>query len=565
MDQTDLQLGAYRLYKRIGGGGFATVYAARDVRTNALVAIKILHPHLAQDAQFVARFRREAENLRKLPPHPNIVRFLSVGQQGNINFLVFEYLEGKDLSQVIAERRQLPVGEAIGIASQIAQALEVAHRHGLVHRDIKPSNIKITPQGMVKVLDFGIARAAEGTKLTQTGTFMGTPDYMAPEIWEGKTTDIRSDIYALGALFFEMLTGVSPFRAETPAVVMRRHLMEAVPSIRMKRTDVPLFVEQIIARMMAKRPEARYQGPSEVLTALQIGNPGLATPAVLRDAPTILANRSQSSTRNLAFPVIAAVMGGVVLVCLFLGAVALRGTSIAAAPVMPQTATLSVGTNSTAQAQTTALAGMQATADAQAVALAGVQATSTVLARANSIAQANVTATEQARQTQSTGATAAAAATAIVVRRVTEQAAALATAAEQTRRRPTPAPVLGTPPADADLILKYRRLYCPISDPSLGSIRLENNVRQQDYDRGYEIAVLMSKDGNAIISTVIPDGAMLCISDLTPGIYSYNVGRPEFGSITESVEMKSSSDERRVFCLEGSLKTRIYKIKSGGC
>ncbi len=269
MEQTGSQVGPYRLYERIGGGGFASVFVARDTRTNEMVAVKVLHAHLAQDAQFIARFRREAEALQKMPPHPNIVRLREFGQQGSTYYLAMEYLEGKDLSQILAEHRRLPVDEALSIATQIAQALDMANRYGLVHRDIKPGNVKITPQGVVKVMDFGIARATEGTKLTQSGTFMGTPDYMAPEIWEGKPADIRSDIYALGAILYEMLTGASPFHSDTPAAIMRRHLMEQPRPVRAARADVPPNVDAVIVRMMAKDPAARYQTPGEVVIALQ--------------------------------------------------------------------------------------------------------------------------------------------------------------------------------------------------------------------------------------------------------------------------------------------------------
>lgn len=248
MAANELNLGPYRLYERIGGGGFATVYLARDTRTNEIVAVKVLHQHLAQDAQFIARFRHEAEALQKIPPHRNIVRLHEFGQQRGTYYLAMDYLEGKDLAQILSERKRLSVNEALNIATQIAQALDVAHRNGLVHRDIKPSNVKITPNGSVKVMDFGIARAAEGTTITQSGTLMGTPDYIAPEIWEGKRADIRADIYSLGALLYEMLTGSAPFHSDTPAAIMRRHLLEQPRSIRSLRSDIPADMEALTAR-----------------------------------------------------------------------------------------------------------------------------------------------------------------------------------------------------------------------------------------------------------------------------------------------------------------------------
>lgn len=278
MDFIGSQMGPYRVYEKIGTGGFATVYLGRDIRTNQVVAIKVLHPHLAQNSQFIARFRHEAEALQKIPPHPNIVRLHEFGQQEGTYYLAMDYLEGKDLAEILAERKCLPVNEALDIATQIAQALDVAHQHGLVHRDIKPSNIRITPQGVVKVMDFGIARATEGTLLTLSGMFVGTPEYIAPEIWEGKPADIRSDLYALGVLLYELLTGVAPFRSDTPAATMRRHLTELPRAASAVRADVPAHVDAVIAKMMAKDPDTRYQTPAEVIAVFQHKNvPATAT------------------------------------------------------------------------------------------------------------------------------------------------------------------------------------------------------------------------------------------------------------------------------------------------
>ncbi|MDE3090998.1 MAG: protein kinase [Chloroflexota bacterium] len=270
MEQLGSQLGYYRLYERIGGGGFAMVYVARDTRTNEVVAVKVLRTQYGEDQRFISRFQREASVLQSLPENPHIVRVREVGQQGSTHYLVMEYLEGQDLSLKIAEKTRLPVDEALSIAHQVAQALDVANQHGLVHRDIKPQNIKVTPQGVAKVMDFGIARAAEQTQLTQSGTLMGTPDYMAPEIWEGKKADIRSDIYALGIILYEMLTGLAPFHGDTPAVVMHGHLMRRPRPIRSVRSDVPPSIDAMIAKMVAKKPEDRYQTPADVMAALTV-------------------------------------------------------------------------------------------------------------------------------------------------------------------------------------------------------------------------------------------------------------------------------------------------------
>ena len=270
MPQSDSnQIGAYRLYDRIGRGGFATVYLARDIRTNEIVAVKILHSHIAQDADFIARFRHEADILRRIPRDQNLVHLHEFGQVNGVWFLAMDYLEGKDLAQILTERKRLPVNEALAITTQIARALDVAYRNGLIHRDIKPANIKLTPEGIAKVMDFGLARAAEGTRLTQASMFIGTPDYMAPEIWEGKPADIRSDLYALGAVTYEMLVGSAPFHSNTPAAIMRRHLVDNPAPLRALRPDVPPRVETIVHKLMAKQPDARYQTPGELRAALK--------------------------------------------------------------------------------------------------------------------------------------------------------------------------------------------------------------------------------------------------------------------------------------------------------
>ncbi len=311
MNESDLHLGPYRLYERIGGGGFATVYLARDTRTNEIVAVKVLHQHLAQDAQFIARFRHEAEALQKIPPHRNIVRLHEFGNERGTYYLAMDYLEGKDLAQILAERKRLSVNEALNITTQIAQALDVAHRNGLVHRDIKPSNVKITPNGSVQVMDFGIARAAEGTQVTQSGTLMGTPDYIAPEIWEGKRADIRADIYSLGALLYEMLTGSAPFHSDTPAAIMRRHLMEQPRDLRAARGDVPANVDAVISKMIAKEPTARFQTPAELLNALH-GEMETTPATVIVSRPKV----TPQSHRNLTIPLLALAGGGALIVFL---------------------------------------------------------------------------------------------------------------------------------------------------------------------------------------------------------------------------------------------------------
>jgi serine/threonine protein kinase len=262
-------LGHYRILERIGTGGFATVYRAEDTETEEAVALKVLHQQYAEDEQFVERFKREAETIQALPENAHLVKPKEYRVEEGTHYLAMEYLAGTDLSQVLAERKRLTIDEALGIAAQVARALQCAHQGGVVHRDIKPQNIRITPQRVVKVLDFGIARATEGTKLTQTGAFIGTPQYMAPEIWEGKPADRRSDVYSLGIVLYEMVTGEVPFKGDTYAAVMRQHLRDRPRPPSTWRAETPRQVDWIVAHCLEKDAGERYQSSAQLLNDLQ--------------------------------------------------------------------------------------------------------------------------------------------------------------------------------------------------------------------------------------------------------------------------------------------------------
>jgi hypothetical protein len=262
-------VGEYQVTERIGGGGFATVYKALDARSGQTVALKILREQYAEDKEFIERFRQEAATIRSLPDSPHIVKPLDYGESDTTYYLAMEFLEGQDLDQVLLHSGALPIEEAVGIASQIADALGVAHARDVVHRDVKPQNVKLMPDGTVKVLDFGIARATEGTRLTQTGTFVGTPPYMAPEIWEGKPADKRSDVYSLGVVLYEMIVGLPPFQADRPAAIMRQHLFEEPQPLDVVRVDTPPRLAWIVTRCLAKSPDERYGSAEELLAALE--------------------------------------------------------------------------------------------------------------------------------------------------------------------------------------------------------------------------------------------------------------------------------------------------------
>lgn len=258
----------YEILNRIGGGGMATVFRARDVRNGATVAVKMMHPHLAENPQYIERFRREAQTTMALQS-PHVVRIVDVGQEGVTHFLVMEYVAGITVHQLVQERGALSVSQALDIAAQVAEALDAAQRHGIVHRDIKPQNIMITADGIVKVMDFGIARSSDMSTMTQTGLFMGSPHYASPEQAQGQRLDIRSDIYALGITLYQMLTGIVPFNADTPWAIMQQHVTREPVPIRQLRMDIPPEVEAIVARALAKNSAERYQTPAEMVNAIR--------------------------------------------------------------------------------------------------------------------------------------------------------------------------------------------------------------------------------------------------------------------------------------------------------
>jgi serine/threonine-protein kinase len=218
-------LGVFQIIKLLGQGGMSSVYLALDTSLERQVALKIPHERFFQDAKFVDRFMREARAMAKLK-HTNIVQIYTVGAHEDIPFFAMEYVEGKPLSDVIAEEGPLNVSEALGYLKQIAAALGAAHEMHVIHRDIKPANILVEPSGRVLVTDFGVSKILSEDASQQTLALVGTPQYMSPEICLGEEFDHRTDIYSLGALFFEMLTGVPPFKGATPIETMRRQVSE---------------------------------------------------------------------------------------------------------------------------------------------------------------------------------------------------------------------------------------------------------------------------------------------------------------------------------------------------
>ncbi|GMA49110.1 serine/threonine protein kinase [Alicyclobacillus contaminans] len=250
----------YELQEQIGGGGMAVVYRAIDTLLNRQVAVKMLRSQFAGDEEFVTRFRREAQSAASLS-HPNIVNLYDVGVTPNLDYyIVMEYVDGPTLKDVIRERAPLSVKETLDIARQICDALEHAHDHHIIHRDIKPHNILLTKSGHVKVTDFGIARAATSTTIThhQSQSVLGSVHYFSPEQARGAATDVKSDIYSLGVVMYEMLTGQLPFSGDSPVSVALKHLREKFVEPRQINKSIPQSVENIVLRCLVKSPEARY-------------------------------------------------------------------------------------------------------------------------------------------------------------------------------------------------------------------------------------------------------------------------------------------------------------------
>ncbi len=258
----------YRIQRKIGSGGMATVYEAVDMRSQARVALKVLHPHLADQPTYVARFLREAQMAIALRS-PYIVKMLESGQEKDLHYLAMEYISGATLQRFVQQLGALPVSQALDITYQVAQALEEAHRHGIVHRDIKPQNIMITPDGAIKVMDFGIARAMMMDSMTMTGMFMGTPHYSSPEQATGDPVDIRSDIYSLGVVLYQLLTGTVPFQADTPQALLLRVMQGNPVPVQLLRVDLPGRVVEIVEKMLRRDPAQRYQSPEELGDALR--------------------------------------------------------------------------------------------------------------------------------------------------------------------------------------------------------------------------------------------------------------------------------------------------------
>src|SRR5919197_3723936 len=246
----------YRVLNRIGSGGMADVYCAEDTQLGRRVALKLLYSRFAEDQEFVERFRREASAAAGLQ-HPNVVQVYDRGEWDGTYYIAMEFLEGRSLKQIIREEGPLDPDRAIDIVIQVLRAERFAHKRGIVHRDIKPHNVIVDDEGRAKVTDFGIARAG-ASDMTETGSIMGTAQYLSPEQAQGQPVDARSDLYAIGVMLYELLTGVVPFDGESPVTIALKQVSEApVPPLQRNPAVTPAL-DAVVRRALRKDPAQRY-------------------------------------------------------------------------------------------------------------------------------------------------------------------------------------------------------------------------------------------------------------------------------------------------------------------
>jgi len=280
------KLGRYLIQSELGRGAMGVVYKATDSVLERTVAIKTVNMSLERDGadRFEARFYQEARAAGGLN-HPNIVTVYDVGKAGDVAYIAMEFIEGVELRTLIGEGRPMPVAQAVSIAAQVAEGLAYAHQHGVVHRDIKPANIMVTPGSPVKITDFGIARMRASGELTQTGMMLGSPKYMSPEQVIGKRADHRSDVFSLGVILYEMLTGTTPFNGDNVTALMYQIVNFAPPAPSAVAPGVPELVDYIVAKMLAKALEERYQSALDVTGDLRECERQLAAPATVTLPP----------------------------------------------------------------------------------------------------------------------------------------------------------------------------------------------------------------------------------------------------------------------------------------
>jgi serine/threonine-protein kinase len=289
--------GRYQILETIGAGGMANVYLALDVILDRQVAVKVLRPQFSDDDQFIKRFRREAQAATSLA-HPNVVNIYDVGEEGNTYYIVMEYVKGQTLKEMIQSKGPLPVNQALDYLEQMMSALDHAHANQIVHRDIKPHNILVSEDGVAKVTDFGIARAMSSATITHTNSVMGSVHYLSPEQARGGHVTYKSDIYSLGIVLFEMLTGSLPFFGDTAVSIAIKHLQNDIPSAKAIVPTLPQSVENVIRRATVKDPLRRYETIQEMEEDVET----VLNPERLHEVPFIVSSDSDEATK--AIPIV---------------------------------------------------------------------------------------------------------------------------------------------------------------------------------------------------------------------------------------------------------------------
>jgi serine/threonine-protein kinase len=296
--------GRYELVELVGTGGMSSVYKAHDRLLERNVALKILHPHYGDDEEYVERFRREARSVAQMS-HPNIVTVIDRGEDEGQQYIVFEYVDGENLKQMVERNGPLPARRAVELGLEMADALAFAHEHGLVHRDVKPQNVLLTPDGEAKMTDFGIARSLDVEHgVTQTGTVLGTSNYLSPEQASGKPVTPATDVYSLGVVMFELLTAEVPFPGENFVAVAMKHINDPPPDLRELRPDVPLRLVAAIERALEKDPSRRFGSMDQFAWELKQCLAEMGAPDADRTfiAPSPVLRESRSHTARTARP-----------------------------------------------------------------------------------------------------------------------------------------------------------------------------------------------------------------------------------------------------------------------
>jgi hypothetical protein len=297
--------GRYRLEARIGTGGMSTVYRAVDETLQRNVAVKLMNREISGDSDQLLRFRREARAVAQLS-HPHVVGVIDAGEDDGRSYIVFEYVEGETLKERIRRMGRLPIPEAVAYSIEIARALGAAHSHHIVHRDVKPQNVMIDDEGSAKVTDFGIARTLDEDGLTVDGRVLGTTDYVSPEQALGQDVNGQSDLYSLGIVLYEMLTGEVPFKGDNQVAVAMKHVREELPDVRAQRPEVSAALAAVIDTATAKRPENRYADDQELIAdledvlAIETARAGGATGEVT----TVLRTLPRSARRRVPFAIL---------------------------------------------------------------------------------------------------------------------------------------------------------------------------------------------------------------------------------------------------------------------